>query len=35
MGWLIPPGVAGFLWLVVRALNSVRYELREDALCIV
>ena len=35
MNWLILPGVAGFLWLWVRAVNSVRYELRDDALCIV
>ena len=34
MNWLIVSAVAAFLWLTVRAVNSVRYELRDDALCI-
>ena len=39
MTWLPPViiglAVVGFLGLVFRAVNSVRYELRDDALCIV
>ena len=35
MGWLVALGALAFVVLLLRFINIVRYELRDDALCIV